>query len=164
MPDNDEQKPQLRAELQSPDRHRRAYAAIQLGKLGDRQSIDELRHLSEDADDLVAIAAMYGSWKLGVDAVAIERMVAALESSEEELVQESVFALGDMGTAIVPKLTRLLEEQSQHADSILRILADIGGQASFDTISRYQTDDPELTQTIQELLDDWDDEDEDEKD
>ena len=159
MPDNEDQLARLRTELRSPDRHRRAYAAIQLGQHGDRQSIDELRDLSADPDDLVAIAAMYGSWKLGIDAVAIERMVAALSSDDEELVQESVFALCDMGDPIVPKLKRLLEEQSPFAGSILRILADIGGHASFDAIAGFETDDTDLQHLKRTLLDDWDDED-----
>ncbi len=127
MPSDTENLSELRAELHGRDRHRRATAAIQLGQLGDRQSIDQLLNLSNDPDDLVAVAAMYACWQLGIDAVAIDRMVAALASSDEELVQESVFALCDMGESIVPKLTNLLGEQKQFANSILRVLAYIGG-------------------------------------
>jgi HEAT repeat protein len=158
MASNTEQLPKLRAALRSHDRHRRAYAAIQLGQQGDEQSIDRLRDLTGDADDLVAIAAMFGCWHLGVDAVAIDRMVAALSSKDEELVQESVFALCEMGELMVPKLTGLLEQHPEFANSILRVLADIGGDVAFDTVTNFETDDAELINTIQELLEDWDDE------
>lgn len=150
---------EIRAELSSKDRYRRANAAIQLGQLGDRQSVDQLRELTDDTDQMVAIAAMYGCWQLGVDVVAIDRMVAALSSGDEELVQESVFALCQMGEAVVPKLAQLLIEQPAHAGNILRVLADIGGEVSRKTIRDFETGDPDLVDTIQELLDDWDDED-----
>lgn len=160
MSSNTEPLPKLRAALRSRDRHRRAYAAIQLGQHGDRRSIESLRDLTSDTDDLVAVAAMFGCWQLGIDAVAIDRIVAALSSNDEELVQESVFALCEMGPSIVPKLAGLLEQQPEFANSILRVLADIGGDAAFATITNYQTKDSELMNTIQDLLDDWDDEDE----
>lgn len=159
MPSGPAQLAELRSDLQSSDRHRRAVAAIQLGQLGDRRSVDELRVLACDSDDLVAIAAMYGAWQLGVDTVAIDRMVAALSSDDEELVQESVFALCGMGEPVVPKLTGLLIEQPAFADGILRVLADIGGAMSWQTINDFETDDADLMDMIQELLEEWDDED-----
>ena len=146
----------LRRALTSANRHEQARAAIQLGYGGDRESINQLRDLATNADDLVAIAAMFGCWQLGIDAVSIKRMVAALSSSDEELVQESVFALCEMGEAIVPKLTALLEEYSPYADNILRVLADIGGDRAFNAIKHFQTDDTNLLRIIDDLLDDWD--------
>ncbi|MCZ6617790.1 MAG: HEAT repeat domain-containing protein [Gammaproteobacteria bacterium] len=151
------QLPELRAALGSSDRHQRAYAAIQLGRHQDQHSIDQLRTLTREPDELVAIAAMYGCWQLGVDAIAIDRMVAALSSDDEELVQESVFALCEIGEAVVPKLTEFLETQAASPISVLCVLADIGGGAAFDVISSFKSDDPDVRSTIQELLEDWDD-------
>lgn len=155
MPGEPRQLPELRAALGSRDRHRRATAAIELGQHGDRQSLDRLRELTSDADDLVAIAAMFATWRLGDGGVDMERMIAATASDDEELVQESVFALCEMGDSVVPRLEGLLESQSPYAKNILRVLADIGSATSRETITRFETEDPELKSTIRALLEDW---------
>ena len=145
----------LRRALFSDNRHERAQAAIQLGQNQDRDSVARLRDLASDPDDLVAIAAMFGAWQLDVDVVTIERMVAALSSDDEELVQESVFALCEMGEAMVPRLTALLDAHTADANAILRVLADIGGDKAFAAISILKSDNPDIASTIEELLDDW---------
>ena len=145
----------LRRALFSDNRHERAQAAIQLGQNQDRDSVARLRDLASDPDDLVAIAAMFGAWQLDADVVNIERMVAALSSDDEELVQESVFALCEMGEAMVPRLTALLDAHTADANAILRVLADIGGDKAFAAISGFKSDNPDIASTIEELLDDW---------
>lgn len=146
----------LRQALHSSNRHECAEAAVMLGRMGVQDVAPELAALHKNPDDLIAIAAMYGSWELGVRDVPIERAVAALAAPDEEIVQESVHALCEMGEAIVPTLIALLEARSPHSANLLRILGDIGGEASLAAVqATAASSDSKLRKIAWEVLADW---------
>ena len=122
-----------------------------------RAALPELEALHRDPDDLVVVAAMYGSWQLGLRELPTERIVIALASHDKEIVQESVHALCRMGEPIVPKLVELLEVGSAHADKLPRILSDIGGSKSRAAVEvAAESSDAFLAGLARELLEDWD--------
>ena len=155
MPMKDPKISKLRRLLTSIDRHERACAAIELGKNGEPRLLEEIKPLTTDPDDLVAIAAIYGCWKLGAEPIDLERIVAGLASKEEEVMQEAVEALCDIGSLAVPGLKKMLSDDSPFSTEILEILGDIGGDESYAVVSEFQSDDPELQAVAKEVLEDW---------
>ena len=148
----------LRRAIQNADRHERAQAAVELGNQGDRDSLDDLRAMANDPDDVVAVSAIFGCWQLGDTTLPVERVVASLASADEEEVQLAVQALCNMSTAVVPKLVKLLDVGSPYALSIVRILGDIGGRASRNALERTtHSDDPSLADAARKVLADWSD-------
>ena len=152
----------MRRALQKGNRYERAEAAIELGRLSDKESAPELKRQLDDPDDLIAISSMYGCWLLGDESVTTERAVSALASQDEETVQAAVQALCEMGEAIVPDLVGQLEAGSPHAAEIVRLLGDIGGDEGLEAVKKVaRTAARKLAETARSVLDDWDEEDED---
>lgn len=152
----------IRRALQSGNRHERAVAAIELGRLSDKESAPELKRQLDDSDDLIAVSSMYGCWLLGDESVKTERAVSALASQDEETVQPAVQALCEMGKAIVPDLVGQLEAGSPHSAEIVRILGDIGGDEGLKAVKKAaRTADRKLAETARGVLEDWDEEDRD---
>ena len=146
----------LRRSLRSGDRHERAEAAVQLAYAGDSDALEELKALTSDPDDLVAVSALFACWQLGQRTFGLERAAAALASDDEEIVQAAVHALCEMGGEVLPALVSLLEAGSPHAPEILRILADIGGDRARETVQRTAAaKDPSLAQIARDVLDEW---------
>jgi len=148
----------LRQALHSANRHERAQAAVELGKQGDRDSLDELRVMANDPDDVVAVSAIFGCWQLGETTLPVDRVAASLASADEENVQLAVQALCTMGAAVVPKLVTLLDAGSPYALSIVQVLADIGGPESRKAVERItRSGDPSLADAARTVLADWSD-------
>ena len=148
----------LRPSLRDGDRHERAEAAVALGNAGDSDALDELKALTGDADDLVAVSALFACWQLGSRPVVLHRAAAALASADEDTVQAAVQALCAMGEEIVPGLVSLLQAGSPHASEILRILGDIGGDDARETVQRAAAStDPSLAEIARNVLDEWED-------
>jgi HEAT repeat protein len=149
---------QLRQALHSKDRHERAEAAIELGSRGDEDSLGLLCDMRNEPDDLVAVSAVYACWQLGDQSPSLRRVVANLAAEDEENVQLAVQVLCEMGESAVPKLVELLKADSPHASHVLRILGDIGGPASLAAVRRVaRSENSELVEIAQDLLDDWED-------
>lgn len=148
----------LRQSLHSANRHERAQAAVELGTQGDRDSLDELRAMATDPDDIVAVSAIFGCWQLGDTSLPIDRAVASLASDNEEERQLAVQALSTMGAAVVPKLVKLLDAGSPDALLIVRILGDIGGPESRKAVeSITRSNDSSLADAARKVLADWND-------
>ncbi len=147
----------LMQSLASNNRYQRATAAIELGKRRIRQALPELRRLTTDSDDIVAIAAMYACWELGEDLISIERIVAALESDSEEDVQQAVETVGAIGEPFVAKLAPLLMQSPDRARLALKLLDEIGGPEARRLVQFMRSDDPDVAALVREILDDWED-------
>jgi len=151
----------LRRALRNGSRHEQAEAAVELGRHSDSASADDLRRLADSPDDLVAVAAMFGCWLLGRD-VPLQRAAAALGSADEETMQAAVHALCEMGDAAVPGLAALLEADSPNSAEIVRVLGDIGGAKAQEAVLRAsRSSRPELAATARDVLEDWENGDED---
>jgi HEAT repeat protein len=152
----------LQRALRSGNRHERAEAAIELGRLADSQAAAELERLLDDPDDLVAVSAMFGCWLLDGGAVETTRAVAALASDDEETVQAAVQALCEIGETIVPGLIRQLEAESDHSPEIVRVLGDIGGARALEAVRRAGgSADSRVAAEALCVLEDWDEGEED---
>ena len=148
----------LRQAARSENRHERAEAAIELGSRGVEDSLELLRGMVDDQDDLVAVSAVYARWQLGDQTHPLERVVASLASDDEENVQLAVQVLCEMGKSVVPKLVHMLNADSPYASYALRMLGDIGGPESLASVRRFATSkNRERAEIARELLDDWDD-------
>lgn len=148
----------LRRALQSADRHERAQAAVELGYKGDHDSLNDLRAMANDPEDLVAVSAIFGCWQLGETTLPVDRAAASLASVDEETVQLAVQALCTMGATVVPKLVKLLDARSPHAPSIVRILGDIGGPESRKAVKRItRSGDPSPADAARAVLAEWSD-------
>jgi len=159
MSSDDPEIARLQLALRSKNRHEQAQAAVELGSRGDRESLNNLKAMVNDPDDLVAVSAMFACWQLGEDALVMERLAASLASADEECVQLTVQALSTMGAAVVPKLVTLLDANSPHGPQILRILGDIGGAKAREAVERFAAaGNKSVAEVARAVLDDWRDE------
>lgn len=148
--------------LASTNRHERAFAAIKLGEKGVESALPKLRALVDEDDDIVAMAGMYACRQLGEDRTSIKRFISALRSGEEEIVQQAVHTICRLGTFMVPKLKSLLHEPPETAMLALELLGEIGGDEARQAVFELRTDDERVRGLAEELLEDWDDDNEDE--
>ena len=106
--------------LRSQNRRERAEAAIIIGRAGDHGALAALETMAEEADDLVAIAALYAlSCLLGAPCN-VARMTAALATDDEETMQLAVHTLCELGDDAVPELERILTATSPVKMEIVR--------------------------------------------
>lgn len=147
---------QLITLLDSSDRHARAVAAIELGKLKVADVLPRLRAMVDDEDDIVAFAGMYACWLLGEDRVSMERMVSALDSEDEEVVQMVAQIVTEMGEFLIPKLDTTITQSPGLTIHALNLLEEIGGPSALAVIKAVKSDDPEVIELINEIVDDWD--------
>lgn len=147
--------------LESTNPDECATAAVELGAAGATSALPKLRLLTTHASDIVAIAAMYACWQLGEDRIDIDRLVTALGSDSEEVVQETIQAVSGIGAALVDRLAPILSESPAKAALALRALDEIHAPAAKDAIRALGTKDRDLSDLRRDVLDDWEDEDSD---
>ncbi len=142
--------------LESENRHARAVAAIKLGQGKVAEALPRLRKLADDKDDIIALAGMYACWKLGEDRVSIERVITAVSSEDEEVVQQAVQTVTAFGDFLIPKLVPLINQSPELTTDIVNLLELVGGPGALDVIKSINTDDPEVVELINEIIHDWD--------
>lgn len=150
--------PALIRSLGSADRHERAQAAILLGKRQATSALGELRALVEDEDPIVALAGMFACWKLGEDRISMDRLLSAFKSGDEALVQQAVQTICAIGVPLIPRLTPLLSQSTENAMLALKLLEEIGGAEALHAIQAVQPADKEMSELVEEILEDWEDE------
>ena len=143
--------------LSSSNRYQRAEAAIKIADNEAAGALPELRELANDSDDMVALTAMYACWKLGEDTISIDRFIKALNSGDEELVQQAVHTICTIGEPMVPKLAPLLQGSQATALLALRLLDDINGPEAMRTVRSMQNPDPAVAMLAREILEEYDD-------
>jgi HEAT repeat protein len=150
--------PTLLTALHSEDRYQQFEAALALAASGDRDALPALHALLDHPDGLVASSALYASWMLSGELPAIDPVLAALASGDEEQVQTSVQVLAQIGDALLPDLRQRLNQQSPYSPQILRLLGDIGGPQALQLLhSAAQADNTEIANCARQVLEDWDD-------
>ncbi len=142
--------------LESDNRHARAVAAIQLGQSGVTKALPQIRPLVSDSDDIIAFAAMYACWLLGEDRISIDRLVMALDSEDEEVIQQVAQTITAIGDFLVPKLEALIKQSPKMAIHSLNLLEEIGGPTALTAIKSVESNDQEVTELINEIVEDWD--------
>ena len=142
--------------LDSNNAHARAVAAIQLGQQNVRQALPKLLEFINDKDDIVALAGMYACWLLGEDKVSIERIIKALDSENEEVIQQVIQTVTAMGDILIPKLEPLINQSPGVTINALNLLEEIGGPSALAVIKTVKTTDPEVAELVEEILEDWD--------
>ena len=142
--------------LGSDNRHARAVAAIELGKQKVADVLPRLREMVDDKDDVVAFAGMYACWLLGEDRVSIERMVSALDSEDEEVIQQVVQTVTEMGDFLIPKLEKIISQSTWRTIQVLNLLEEIGGPSALAAVKAVKTDKPAVIKLINEIVEDWD--------
>lgn len=142
--------------LDSDNRHARAVAAIELAQHNIIGALPKLRTLVDDEDNIVALSGMYACWMLGEDRVSIERMIHALDSEDEESVQLAVQIVTEMGDFLVPKLETKLNDSPKVTIQVLNMLDEISSPSALAVVKSVKTDDPQVIQLIEEILEDWD--------
>jgi len=143
--------------LDSTDANERAQSAVRLGELQARTALPKLRALTENKDDIVALAAMYSCWLLSEDRINTTRVIDALASDDESLVQEAINVICQIGHPMVDKLRTALSSAVTNASTVLSALDDLHDPAARAIIEEFHTDDPALLALKREILDDWDD-------
>ena len=144
--------------LGSADRQERAEAAIKLGQQKVAHALPDLRSLSIDDDAVVALAAMFACWQFGEDRIEIDRILSALNSENEALIQQAVHTVSAIGSPLIPKLKPFLGQAPEVAMPALRLLEEIGGTEALDAVKATRSADAEVSALVDEILEDWEDE------
>ena len=142
--------------LDSADANERAQAAVRLGEIQAQTVLPKLRALTRNPEDVVALAAMYSCWLLGEDTINTGRVVEALASGDESLVQEAIQVVCQIGHPMVDKFRVVLGDTPSKAPTVLAALDDLHEPAARTIIEAFRTDDPTLLALKREILDDWD--------
>ena len=141
--------------MENADPQARALALIELGQGGAPDALAECQKFRNDPDAFVALAAEYVCWMLGDRALNSARLLAALKSDDEALIQQAVETVTAMGAPLVPVLTPLLDAPAVDARLILNVLEEIGGPEAYAAVANAKLSDPSDQELAAEILDEW---------